>query len=267
MKMLHALPPYDFAGQENDFAKARFVVIPVPYDSTCSFNAGTRDAPHLMIAASRFMEEKKCGGIFTTEELEPCRADARETMRRIAQVVGDAIDAKKTPVLLGGEHTIAYGALSAYRQRDFSVLALDAHLDFRDEFEGSPLSHACTLRRLHEIAPVTVVGCRSWGAEEMKDAKKAGVRVFGPRFNAREVAKGLRKNVYVSIDFDALEEGFPTGMPEPNGMRYEDALALLQTVLKTRRLIGLDATELLAANARDAYAAAKLVYEILCMGG
>ncbi|MFH0834986.1 MAG: arginase family protein [Candidatus Micrarchaeota archaeon] len=266
MKLLHSLPPYNFAGQENDFRSAKFVVVPVPYDSTCSFNAGTRDAPHLMISASRFMEEKKCGGIFTTDELEPCRADAKETMRRITQVVGDVLAAKKVPVLLGGEHTIAYGALSAYKQRDFSVLALDAHLDFRDEFEGSKFSHACTLRRLHEIAPVTVVGCRSWGADEMREAKKAGVRVFGPRFDAKEVAKGLRKNVYVSIDFDGLED-FPTGMPEPDGVRYSDAIGLLQTVLKTRRVIGLDGTELLPGSAREAYPGAKFIYEILCMVG
>ncbi|VVB68116.1 N(1)-aminopropylagmatine ureohydrolase [Candidatus Norongarragalina meridionalis] len=266
MKLLHSLPPYNFAGQENDFRSAKFVVVPVPYDSTCSFNAGTRDAPHMMIAASRFMEEKKCGGIFTTEELEPCRADAKETMRRITQVVGDVLDAKKVPVVLGGEHTVTYGALKAFHGDDFSILALDAHLDFRDEFEGSPLSHACTLRRASEIAPVTVVGCRSWGAEEAKDAKKKGVRVFGSRFDAKEVAKGLKKNVYVSIDFDALD-GFPTGMPEPNGVRYSDAFELLQTVLKTRRLIGLDGTELLPASAGEAYPAAKLVYEILCMVG
>jgi len=170
------------------------------------------------------------------------------------------------PVLLGGEHTITYGALKAFHGNDFSVLALDAHLDFRDEFEGSPLSHACALRRASEIADVTVVGCRSWGAEEAKEAKNKGVRVFGPRFDAKEVAKGLKKNVYVSIDFDGLED-FPTGMPEPGGVRYGDALALLQTVLKTRRLIGLDGTELLPGNAREAYPGAKFVYEILYMVG
>ncbi|MGI0133555.1 MAG: arginase family protein, partial [Candidatus Micrarchaeaceae archaeon] len=80
MKLLNALPPYNMFGLEDqDYKKARVVIIPVPYDSTSTYKAGSRDGPHAIIEASRTVElySEETGsdiskiGIFTTDELAP----------------------------------------------------------------------------------------------------------------------------------------------------------------------------------------------------
>ena len=52
------------------------------------------------------------------------------------------------------EHTITTALVQAAQTRypDLSVVALDAHADLRDSFDGSKLSHACVLRRLYDWA-------------------------------------------------------------------------------------------------------------------
>ena len=50
---------------------------------------------------------------------------------------------------LGGEHTITVALLQAMQTNypDLTVVALDAHADLRESYEGSKLSHACVMRR------------------------------------------------------------------------------------------------------------------------
>ena len=162
MKLLHSTVPYNFAGIPDpdmaSYEKARIVVLPVPFDSTTSFGAGARNGPHAIINASRFMEwydeeidfEAAKQGIATLEELEPVRANAEETVKRVEEVVEKILGDKKFPVVLGGEHTISCGAVNAVKklEKDFSVLSFDAHADLRDEYEGSKFSHACTASRI-----------------------------------------------------------------------------------------------------------------------
>ena len=54
-------------------------------------------------------------------------------------------------MMLGGEHSISYGAVLAMKKvyPDISVLHFDAHADMRDTYQGSPYSHACVARRIH----------------------------------------------------------------------------------------------------------------------
>ena len=179
MDILHSLPPYNFCGldkEDADFKKARVVVLPVPYDSTTSYGVGARNGPHAIIHASRNMElydhETKASpykiGIHTLDELEPSMAGPKETIARVKEVIDDILDAKKFPLMLGGEHSITTGALQAFaeRNKDFSVLQLDAHADLRDEFEGTKFSHACVMRRAREITDVVQIGIRSLCEDE-----------------------------------------------------------------------------------------------------
>ncbi len=53
------------------------------------------------------------------------------------------------------------------RYPDLTVVALDAHADLRDSYDGSKLSHACVLRRVYELGrPLTLLGTRSYSQEE-----------------------------------------------------------------------------------------------------
>jgi agmatinase len=163
----------------------------------------------------------------------------------------------KVLLSLGGEHTVtaplARAAAAVYP--DLCVLNLDAHLDLRDTYEGSPLSHACVMRRVRDAGLRTVhVGARSWSAEEEQYATRHAV----PRVSAREIAAdasgkwiertldALRSPVYVSVDVDALDPSLVpgTGTPEPGGMTWGQTLALLRRVFAERRVVAADLVEL-----------------------
>ena len=87
--------------------------------------------------------------------------------------------AERLPVVLGGEHTVTVGPLRAMIERygtGFTVLAMDAHLDMRDQYEGERLSHATVMRRAHEMGlEVRWVGVRSCSREEIEFLKQQGI--------------------------------------------------------------------------------------------
>ena len=144
------------------------VVVPVPYDSTTSFQPGARHGPRAAITASKQLEEwdielerdVSTVGIYTTQEIEPHTGGPEAMIERVRRVAAHFIAQDKLVALLGGEHTITVGGVTAALERhpDLTVLYLDAHADLRNEYMGSRWSHACVARRLHERAPVVQVG-------------------------------------------------------------------------------------------------------------
>lgn len=290
MRLLHSLPPYNFAGLDpefTEFKKSRVVVLPVPYDSTTTYGTGARNGPHAIISASRFLElfdEElkteiyKCG-IFTTDELEPARGDAKETIRRVEEVVSDILESKKLPVILGGDHSITLGAIQAFAHagKEISVLQLDAHADAKDELEGSNFGHSCVMRRVRELTENAVgVGVRAWSAEEEKYVKESKQKVFysmsevrekGIEKIASELCKKLGEKVYVTIDLDVLDpsEMPSVGTPEPGGMSFSEVTKLLRMVSGKREIVGFDLVELAPIPGMKApnFLAARLAYKMI----
>lgn len=273
-----ALPP-----DRADLEGARFVVVPVPFDSTTSYKGGAREGPAAIIAASRFLEEYDPAlegeaaalGIATLPEVEPHVGDPAATVQRVAQVVDALLDRGKVPVLLGGEHTIALGGVQGALRHapDLWVLYLDAHADLRDSYMGSPYSHACTARRIAEVAPLVEVGVRSMSAPEARFAREKGVPIFpwGPSFRAEDALAWalarLGPRVYISIDLDVLDPALmpAVGTPEPGGLSWREVLVLLEGVARARRVVAFDVVELAPQEgpAACAYVAAALVYKLM----
>ncbi len=271
--------PEAYAG----FEAARVAILPVPYDATSSGLAGSREGPRAIVDASEQMElydlelgqEPYRAGIRTLPEVAPIVGDPAAMMERIEALVGELLDAGKFVVTLGGEHTVAVGAVRAYRRRfpNLSVLALDAHADLRPEYLGTPYSHACTLRRILETCPVVQVGLRSAEREEHELIRQRDLPFFavgayralgdGPG----EVAARLSADVYVTIDLDALDpaEMAAVGTPEPGGLHWDEVTALLARVARQRRIVGFDVAELAPrlGTFANAQLAAKLVYRLI----
>ena len=292
-------PPRNFGALEaaySDFATARVVVLPVPYDSTTTARAGAREAPQAIIDASADMElydlvlerEPYRAGICTLPEVAPHSDSPGAMIARVETVVGELIDAGKFVVTLGGEHTIAVAPVRAYAGRvpDLSVLAFDAHADMREEYLDSRFNHACTLRRCLEAVrsggrtsgagrePTLVhVGLRSAAREEHEFLRADGIP-FYPAHQYRRMADGpqrvanhLTDNVYITIDIDCFDPAQVAGVgtPEPGGLFWEDVVGVIAEVARTRRIVGFDLTELapdygVRANAQ---LAAKLVYRTI----
>ncbi len=277
-------PHMNFASldaKDSALETSRVVILPVPYDSTVTARAGTRDGPRAIIEASADMELFDVGlgiepwkhGIHTMPEVAPHTGSPDAMCARIEDVVGELLDAGKFVVTLGGEHTVAAGAVRAHASRTpgLSVLAFDAHSDLREEYLDSRFNHACTLRRALDVAPVTQVGLRSAPVEDMETIREHGLAFFSPqeyrRVGAAAVIEHLTDDVYITIDLDNFDpsEMSAVGTPEPGGLHWDEVSDLLIAVTSARRVVGFDVTELSPSLGPRSCAqlAAKLTYRLI----
>lgn len=266
---------------------ARFAILPVPYDATCSYGVGARHGPDAILRASQHVElydpeldmEPANVGVITLAPLDPVVSGPEKMVESTERKVTEIVEAGKLPILLGGEHTVTVGAVRAmaHQRRVGSVLIIDAHADLRDRYQGSPYSHACVTRRLAELGlPIFVAGCRSISKEEMDWVRgQDRVRILWDHTLAgkptaswiEDLVSQLQPPVYVSIDVDGLNPAImpTTGTPEPGGRSWRDVSMLLCELGKRHELSGADVVELeprAGQNAPD-FLAARLVFRLL----
>jgi agmatinase len=286
-------PTYDFADaaifggplrNAVTFDRARAVILPVPFDRTTTYGPGTRNGPREIILASTHMElwDEELGtdvsasaGIFTLPEMELPFGEMAPVMDELRRVAGEILAQDKFLVTLGGEHSITppIVAAAAARHPGLSVLQIDAHADLRDEFMGTRFNHACAMRRTLEYAPVTQVGIRSLSTEEAEAIEGLQTRIFYDFDMRRDpgwidrVVEGLADPVYVTIDADGLDPAIipAVGTPEPGGLSWYEALALLRAVFSRRTVVACDLVELcpLPGLMAPNFLCAKLVYKML----
>ncbi len=278
--------PLNFGGLSGDetlFKHARVVFLPVPYDLTSTYLAGSRRGPIAILEASTHMElfdeelqlETFRVGFHTLDLLEPLASGPEHMIHTIQNDAERILQAGKFPVLIGGEHTVTLGmvqALKKYHPR-LSFLQLDAHADLRDRYGGTPFSHACVARRLSEWGPLVQVGIRSMSAEENQFQQGAPVRSFfwhqmlsTPNWE-EAVCQGLSDEVYVTIDLDVLDPAImpAVGTPEPGGLDWTAITQLLKQVAARKKVVGFDVVELTPIPGFIApdFLAAKLIYRFL----
>lgn len=279
MKILNSLPPYNLFGlEEQDYKKAKVVAVPVPYDSTTTYKAGTRDGPRAFIEASRNIElyNEEIGadiskiGIYTTDEIAPDFSSPQNMVKRIEKEITPILNDKKIPLLIGGEHTISLGSLSAITKskKNITFLHFDAHSDSRDELFGSKYCHACVVARAKEMCNTFSVGIRSIDEESAKKSKDILYMKDLHQMDTREIIVSILKRtqseIYLSIDLDVLDSSeMPSvGTPEPDGLHFHQLKEIIKGVVSKRKVVGLDFVELNPISGFYApnYLAAKLVY-------
>lgn len=267
-----------------DFETARFVVLPAPYDSTTTWRSGTRTGPAAIVDASMNMElfERELGrevaeaGIHTTGEIAPEMSGPQAMVARIEAVVGEILDAKKFPIMLGGEHSLTLGGVRALAARHpkVSVLQIDAHPDLRQTYTGTPYGHGCVMRRCSEIpnlARIVQVGLRSTSREEVEDVP-ANVTQFWAEDIVEDFAshlpamlEHLEGAVYLSFDVDGCDPSWmpETGTPEPGGLSFYQTLSLLHAACTQTDVRALDCVELIGGHEPSAFAVARLLYKTM----
>jgi agmatinase len=263
---------------------SRVILVPVPYDGTTSYKAGTRHGPKAIISASRQLEDYDLEldrdiseiGIYTAPELEPDVSGPRAMVERVERVVRSLAAPGRLIGLLGGEHTVTIGAVRSMLKiyPDLSVLYLDAHADLREEYMGTAWGHASVARRLHGLCGMVLVGVRSLSAGERLFIDEVGLPVFfwppGPtdigELSSR-VLESLSSRVYISVDLDVFDPSLmaAVGTPEPGGMGWEEVTGLLKAVAERREIVGFDITELSPGEGPEscAFTAAKLTYKLI----
>ncbi len=276
----------NFGGIEEEYSAwedATFVVIPVPYDLTTTYQSGSRRGPAAILDASCNMElydeeldrETYLAGICTFAAVEAEATGPEAMVRKVEERVAAVLEGGKIPVVLGGEHSISLGAVRALKKGypNLSVLQFDAHADMRASYQGSPYSHACIARRARELCPVVQVGIRSMSAEEAAFLRTSPVKTW----SVEEIRSGsgwrealsrdLSDDVYVTIDLDVFDPAVmpSTGTPEPGGLLWSEVLSVLREVSQRRRVRGFDVVELapLPGIVAPDFLAAKLTYRMM----
>jgi len=280
------LEPLAFGGYQPEsrtFAGAAAVVLPVPFERTTSYVAGTRNAPREILLASNQVElfddetgtDAHMESVFTLPELELPSADIEAAIGEIRRVVRELAPHGKFLVVLGGEHSVTVPVVDALVEHmaDLSVLQIDAHADLRDSYQGSRYSHASAMRRVLERVPCTQVAIRSLSREEAEALPGLRTRVFFDRTMRRDpdwmsrVVESLGPRVYLTIDCDGLDPAImpAVGTPEPGGLSWDELLALVRTVIREREVVGCDVVELcpLPGLVAPTFLCAKLISKIL----
>ena len=277
------------AGSAGELDGASVLILPVPFEETVSYGGGTFGGPAAIIEASRQVElydrEHDCEpaldyGIHT---LPPLRlpSDPAAAVEQIGDAVARHAASDKLVVALGGEHTISAGVNRGLLEAvgaPLTVVQIDAHCDLRDEYEGSPYSHACVARRILADAGVEQVlqlGVRSVDVSEVAYGRSNPARVrtwYAEEVHAGDwaeelVARLLGRRVHLTIDVDGLDPGIvpATGTPEPDGLSWTEAIDVLRTVAGTAQIVGIDCVELAPGPGLHAadFAVSKLLYKAI----
>jgi agmatinase len=262
--------------------KARFHVLPVPYEKTVSYGHGTALGPGAIIAASGQLErfdgtsDPGAEGIYTWPAVD-CSGTPERVIDDIALAVRKILQLEKIPVVLGGEHTVTWGVIKGYLdagEKDFGVVQIDAHADLRDAYEGDKYSHASVMRRIVEAGvPLVQLGNRAYCEEEREARKKYGViahdaaAIVPKGIDHIDLPTGFPPKVFFTVDVDGIDPSVlpATGTPVPGGLGWYQTLGLFESVARQRRIVGFDVMEFAPIPHFHAFdfAAALLTYKLM----
>lgn len=251
--------PTTFIGCDATYEEADIVIFGAPFDATTSFRPGTRFASSAMRQDSFGIEtysprqdrDLEDQAIYDALDLELPFGNVTKALTMIEEMSDQILADGKRPCMIGGEHLVTLGAFRSIVKKypDVHVIHFDAHTDLRDEYLGEPLSHACVIRRIHDIigdGRIHQFGIRSGERKEFAFAKEH--TDFHPFHLSgyKETLDALGKEpIYVTLDLDVLDPSiFPgTGTPEAGGISFselQEAIVLLQH----KNIVGFDVNEL-----------------------
>ena len=169
--------PWNFLGLPEEIstpARSQGWLLPIPYESTTSYGAGTREGPAAILAASRQVElyDREFDGepaleygIHTVLPLNLVHRSPEAMIQSVDDAVAELLSGAQRPKVLGvlgGEHSISAGVVRGLARvvnpDSLVVVHVDAHSDMRDEYEETPYSHACAAKRIQEICPIFQIG-------------------------------------------------------------------------------------------------------------
>ena len=272
---------FTFIGCDCEYDEAKIVLFGAPFDSTTSFRPGTRFASSAIRNESFGIEtfspyqdkDLLDYKVFDSGDLELSFGSPERALSDIEDTASQILDDGKIPFMIGGEHLVTLGEFRAVAKKypDVHIIHFDAHCDLRDDYLGVKLSHACVLRRCHDIVGdgrIFQFGIRSGDRDEFEFAKThTCLHRFDIETLDEAVEKLKDKPVYFTLDLDVLDPSeFPgTGTPEAGGVSFKELHKAVMT-LSRLNIVGLDMNELSPVydpSGTSTALACKLLREIL----
>ena len=250
-----------FIGCDSEYEDAKIVLFGAPFDSTTSFRPGARFGSSAIRHESFGLEtyspyqdkDLTDYAVFDSGDLELCFGSSKAALSAIEDRTMAILNDQKLPLMVGGEHLVTLGAVRAVLKKypKLHIIHFDAHADLRDDYLGADLSHACVIRRCHDLVGdgrIHQFCIRSGEKAEFEFAKNhTDIHPF--QFDGlSELVNQLKISgvpVYFTIELDCLDSSvFPgTGTPEAGGVTFMQLLSAILEVCQTN-VVGADINEL-----------------------
>lgn len=277
------LPPELATDYENSGA----VIIPYGLEASVSYGGGTENGPAAMIKASQevelfdedlWYEPVELYGVITAREPVIDNSDIEAALKVLESMTRTVLGDGKFPFVFGGEHSITPGAIRPFLEKydDLIILHFDAHADLRDGYEGEHYSHAAAIRRVldHPTVPIVSCGIRNISKEEIPfyEANKHRITIHWGKdikgWDVEEIVKPFKdRPIYLTFDLDGFDSSLmpSTGTPEPGGVFWADAIAIIKRASELGTIVGADINELAPIKKLHGpdFLASKLAYKIL----
>ena len=172
----------------------------------------------------------------------------------VIKMVGNGV----VPVLIGGDDSVPIPMFDAFAGKgDYTILQIDAHIDWRDEVQGERYGLSSNMRRASEMAhikKIIQVGQRSIGSarpSDLRDAKDWGVEFYSARDVSRDGLAPIletiseQSNVIIALDIDGLDPSIVPGVigRAPGGLSYWQTVELIHGVARKARLSAFNLVE------------------------
>jgi agmatinase len=228
------------------------------------------------------------GDAALTAALARVNAASERLNRHVYEQVDRYLRAGKIVGVLGGDHSVPFGAIArmADSHDSFGVLHVDAHADLREAYEGFEWSHASimnnVIRKIPNVTKLVQVGIRDFAKGEVDfaaahdrisvhyDAQLAERGFAGESWLqiCQSIVSELPAKVYVSFDIDGLDPKLcpSTGTPVPGGLSFQQAAYLIKCLVQSgRTIIGFDLNEVVPGpdgDEWDANVGARVLYKL-----
>jgi agmatinase len=267
----------------DSFAAADVVILGAPFDSGTSYRSGARFGP-MAIRSTDYLphdgsrphiglgvDPLRDLAVVDVGDVEMPPTEIEQSLHRLEDAVHAVCAAGAIPVILGGDHTIAWpdiaGVARHFGAGRVSVVHFDAHADTGENQWGSLYGHGTPMRRLIESGSARgdrflQVGLRgywpepptlAWMAEqgmrwfEMTEVVDRGLSACLDE--AERIAVDDCDGVFLSIDVDVVDPGMApgTGTPEPGGLTGRQLLDSVRRLATNLPVVGVDVVEVAPA--------------------
>ena len=287
------------------FEDSDAAVLGVEFDESASYGKGAAFAPKAIMEASQQMDiEKPISGALLQTAIHNFGTiqskNAKEMIEQTEEIANKTISQKKLFILLGGDHSVINGLLTAL-PKETEFVNFDAHLDLREEWQGKKMSHAAVSKRIFDKGFKQIwIGVRDkineeemqfiseqglagkvfycatmpkeyYKGKEFPEWKKKENMIFGKGIESELAEKIVSEiegeKVWLNIDIDCLDtgQGIETGTPMPFGLSLRNLNKILFRICTEKKVLGLSLAEVIpSTNKSSQVIAANIIYNVLC---
>jgi agmatinase len=267
----------------DNFDDSEIVIVGIPDESKShALRKGTSDAPHKIREISSIRDTYKRGdetslGLPLDEITKKVYDYGNIERNQIEYTIDNIVSGSKIPISIGGDHSISIEIIKSVSKKygSLSLVYFDAHPDFVSSIHGYYGSVFYDVLPYIDVKTSMQIGIRTPEKEEIDNIKKYGLKVITPFDIVRDgiqktektILNKIGKNVYVSLDMDAIDPAFAPGVsvPVPLGLRNIEVALLLKSIAG-RGIRGLDIMEVCPnydIKDRTSHLASRIIGEVI----